>query len=70
MHTIRVAPARLFLQWREYFVEITSSEVAAVLRKWRIEGQQTILGEGMIIDLSSTCSPNPAQPTGNNAFWF
>ena len=57
MHTVRVAPARLFLQWREYFVGITSSEVAAVLRKWRTEGQQTILRAGMIIDLSSTRSP-------------
>ena len=32
----------LFLQWREYFVGITSSEVAAVLRKWRTEGQCTM----------------------------
>ena len=57
----------LFLQWREYFVGITSSEVAAVLRKWRTEGQQTILRAGMIIDLSSTRSPpqpNPTQPFG------
>ena len=53
----------LFLQWREYFVGITSSEVAAVLRKWRTEGQQTILRAGMIIDLSSTRSPpQPNQP--------
>ena len=53
----------LFLQWREYFVGITSSEVAAVLRKWRTEGQQTILRAGMIIDLSSTRSPPQPNPT-------
>ena len=63
MHTVRVAPARLFLQWREYFVGITSSEVAAVLRKWRTEGQRTILRAGMIIDLSSTRSPPQPNPT-------
>ena len=53
----------LFLQWREYFVGITSSEVAAVLRKWRTEGQRTILRAGMIIDLSSTRSPPQPNPT-------
>ena len=52
----------LFLQWREYFVGTTSSEVAAVLRKWRTEGQRTILRAGMIIDLSSTRSHPPTQP--------
>ena len=52
----------LFLQWRKYFVGITSYEVAAVLRKWRTEGQRTILRAGMIIDLSSTRSPPPTQP--------
>ena len=55
----------LFLQWRKYFVGITSYEVAAVLRKWRTEGQRTILRAGMIIDMSSTRSPtqpNPIQP--------
>ena len=56
----------LFLQWREYFVGITSSEVAAVLRKWRTEGQQTILRAGMIIDLSSTRSPPQPNPTQTN----
>ena len=61
----RVAPVRLFLQWRKYFVGITSYEVAAVLCKWRTEGQRTILRAGMINDLSSTHSPpqpNPTQP--------
>ena len=42
----------LFLQWRKYFVGITSYEVAAVLRKWRTEGQRTILRAGMIIRVS------------------
>ena len=53
----------LFLQWREYFVGTTSSEVAAVLRKWRTEGQRTIPRAGMIIDLSSTRSPPQPNPT-------
>ena len=53
----------LFLQWRKYFVGITSYEVAAVLRKWRTEGQRTILRAGMIIDLSSTRSPPQPNPT-------
>ena len=42
--------------------------MAAVLRKWRTEGQQTILRAGMIIDLSSTRSPpqpNPTQDKGS-----
>ena len=56
----------LFLQWREYFVGITSSEVAAVLRKWRTESQRTILRAGRIIDLSSTVHPNPIQPNPLN----
>ena len=37
----------LFLQWWEYFAGITSSKVAAVVRKWRKEGQWTILRAGI-----------------------